>query len=215
LKLILVRHGETYWNEERRVQGGSSDIELNETGVKQANRVASFLKDENIAAVVSSPLKRAVVTAGAIAEQHQLSVEVDDRLREMEVGELEGLALSELNTTFSHFLMQWWQGSGSENLPGGESLVELQKRSWGAIERLLAEYKNGTVVAISHYFVVLATIFKALDLPLGYLVKFKLDPGGISVLEFEDYGTRLVTFNDTSYLREKINISEGEGRRIQ
>jgi broad specificity phosphatase PhoE len=70
-------------------------------------------------------------------------------------------------------------------------------------------------VAISHYFVVLATIFKALDLPLGYLVKFKLDPGGISVLEFEDYGTRLVTFNDTSYLREKINISEGEGRRIQ
>jgi probable phosphoglycerate mutase len=200
LKLILVRHGETYWNEERRVQGGDSDIELNETGVKQASKLASFLSDKNIDAVISSPLKRAVVTAEAIAEQHQLPVKIDDRLREIDVGELEGLLLSDLSTTFSHFLMQWWQGGGSENLPRGESLVELQERSWAAIERLLPEYKDGTVAVISHYFVILAIIFKALDLPLEYLVKFKVDTGGISILEFEDYGTRLVTLNDTSYL---------------
>jgi broad specificity phosphatase PhoE len=85
-------------------------------------------------------------------------------------------------------------------LPRGESLVELQERSWAAIERLLPEYKDGTVAVISHYFVILAIIFKALDLPLEYLVKFKVDTGGISILEFEDYGTRLVTLNDTSYL---------------
>ena len=199
MKLILVRHGETYWNKERRVQGGGSDTELSGVGLKQARKLASFLKDKNIDAIISSPLKRAVSTAEAIASQHQLPVEIDAGLKEISFGELEGLSVSSLSTTFSQFLMRWWQGGGSERLPGGESLVELQERSWASIERLLAEHKDGTVVAVSHYFVILAIIFKALDLPLDYLAKFKVDPGGVSILEFEDYGPRLVAFNDTSY----------------
>jgi len=199
LKLILVRHGETYWNEQRRVQGGDSDVELNELGLKQAAKLVSFLKDENIDAVISSPLKRALVIAQIIASQHQLPVEVNDGLREINVGEFEGLALSSLSITFSQLLMQWWQG-GSERLPGGESFVELQKRCWGAVEPLLTKYENGTVVVINHYFVTLAIIFKALDLPLEYLAKFRVDLGGVSILEFEDYGARLLKFNDTSYL---------------
>ena len=199
MKLILVRHGETYWNEERRVQGGGSDIRLNDVGVKQAHKLASFLKNENIAVIISSPLQRAVSTAEVLASQHQLPVEVDEGLKEIEVGELEGLSLSTLNTTFSQFLMRWWKGGGSERLPKGESLVELQERSWATIERLLAGNEDGTVVVVSHYFVILAVIFKALNLPLENLPKFKVDPGGVSILEFGDYGTRLVTFNNTSY----------------
>lgn len=201
MKLILVRHGETYWNKERRVQGGGSDTELSEAGLKQARKLASFLKDENIDAIISSPLKRAVSTAEAIASRHQLPVEIDDGLKEISVGEFEGLSVSSLSTTFSQFLMRWWQGGGSERLPGGESLVELQERSWASIERLLAGHKDGMVVVVSHYFVILAIIFKALGLPLDYLTKFKVDPGGVSILEFEDYGTRLAAFNDTSYQR--------------
>lgn len=200
MKLILIRHGETYWNEERRVQGGGSDIELNDVGLRQAHKLASFLKNEKIAAIASSPLNRAMTTAEAIASYHQLPVEVANGLREIEVGELEGLSLSDLKTTFSQFLMQWWQGGGSERLPQGESLVEMQQRSWEAIDALLAEHKNETVVVVSHYFVILAIIFKALDLPLKYLTKFKLDPGGVSILEFGNYGTRLVALNDISYL---------------
>ena len=199
MKLILVRHGETYWNAERRIQGGSSDTELSETGVKQAKKLASFLKNENIAAIISSPLKRATATAEIIANQHQLSVELDDGLKEIEVGELEGLSLSNLNTTFSQFLMQWWQGRGSERLPGGESLAELQQRAWTAVERLLTERKDGTLVTVSHYFVILAIILRALDLPLNHFIKFKVDLAGVSILEIENHGTRLVAFNDTSY----------------
>ena len=201
MKLILVRHGETYWNEERRVQGGGSDIALNKAGIGQANKLASFLKNENIAAIVSSPLKRAIRTAEAIARHHQLPVEVDDGLRELGVGELEGLLAANLGTTFSKFLMRWWQGEKlGERLPGGESLAELQQRSWAVVERLLAKHNDVTLVTVSHYFVILTIILKALDLPLASFIKFKLDPGGISMLEFGDYGTRLVAFNDTSFL---------------
>ena len=91
-------------------------------------------------------------------------------------------------------------------LPNGESLVDLQQRAWKVVERLLERHKTNpehsegtTVIIVSHYFVTLAIILKALDLPLDCFTKFKLDLGGVSILEFRDYEARLVAFNDTSY----------------
>jgi broad specificity phosphatase PhoE len=199
LKLILVRHGETHWNKDGLVQGGDSDIELNDTGLQQARKLAAFLKNEPITAIVSSPLQRAIATAEVIASQHQLPVEIDQELKELKVGDLEGMSISNLRTTFSRFLLQWWQDGEATKLPNGESLVELQQRAWRVIEGLLEKHKDGTAVVVSHYFVTLVIILKALNLPLDCLTKFKLDLGGVSTLEFRDYGARLVTFNDTSY----------------
>ena len=206
MKLILVRHGETRWNEGKRIQGGDSDIELNETGLEQAGRLAAFLQSEPIATILCSPLQRAVSTAGIIANHHQLPIEIDERLRELKVGDLEGMSYSSLTTTFSQFLMQWWQDGGAVKLPNGESIVELQQRAWGAIENLLekqkapaAENRDTTAVVVSHYFVTLVIILKALDLPVNCFTKFRLDLGGVSILEFRDTGTRLLTFNNTSY----------------
>lgn len=206
MKLILVRHGETYWNKEGLVQGGDSDIKLNDTGLEQARKLAAFLESEPITAILSSPLQRAIATAEAIANHHQLPVEIDQGLRELKVGELEGISISNLSTTFSQFLMQWWQDKGSTKLPNGESIVELQQRAWKVIEDLLERHKTNpehnkdtTVVVVSHYFVTLAIILKALNLPLDFFTKFKLDLGGVSILEFRDYGARLLAFNNTSY----------------
>jgi broad specificity phosphatase PhoE len=206
LKLILVRHGETRWNEGKRIQGGDSDIELNETGLEQARRLAAFLRSEPIATILCSPLQRAVSTAEIIANHHQLPIEIDERLRELKVGDLEGMSYSSLTTTFSQFLMQWWQDGGAVKLPNGESIVELQQRAWSAIENLLekqkaaaAENRDTAGVVVSHYFVTLVIILKALDLSVNCFTKFRLDLGGVSILEFRDTGTRLLTFNDTSY----------------
>lgn len=206
MKLILVRHGETHWNKDRLVQGGDSDIELNDTGLEQARRLAAFLKDEPVAAILSSPLQRAVATAEVIASRHQLSVEIDQGLKELKVGDLEGISISNLRTTFSRFLLEWWQDGEATKLPNGESLVDLQQRAWKVIEGLLERHdisselnKDATAVVVSHYFVTLAIILKALNLPLDYFIKFRLDLGGVSTLEFRDYGARLLTFNDTSY----------------
>lgn len=206
MKLILIRHGETRWNKDGLVQGGDSDIQLNDTGLEQARKLAAFLENEPIIAILSSPLQRAIATAEVIASHHQLPVEIDQGLRELKVGDLEGMSISKLTTTFSQFLLQRRQDRKHIKLPNGESLVELQRRAWEVIERLLErhrispEHNQGTaVVIVCHYFVTLAIILKALGLPLDYLVRFKVDLGGLSVLEFRDYGARLVTFNDTSY----------------
>ena len=199
MKLILVRHGETHWNKDGLIQGGDSDIELNDTGLEQARKLAAFLKNEPIISILSSPLHRAVATAEVIASQHQLPVEIDQGLKELKVGDLEGISISNLRTTFSRFLLQWWQDGEAMKLPNGESLVDLQQRAWKVIEGLLEKHKDGTAVVVSHYFVTLVIVLKALNLPLDYFTKFRLDLGGVSILEFRDYGARLVTFNDTSY----------------
>lgn len=206
MRLILIRHGETCWNRERRVQGGDSDIELNETGLEQVTRLAHFLKNENIVAVYSSAMRRAMATAEAIASRHRLSVEKDHRLAEIKVGELEGASVLDLNTTFSQFLMQRWVDRGSAQAPDEETFGVLVDRVWPVVEGLLERHNAGdgrstdhAVVIVSHFFVTLAVVLKALDLPLDSFTRFKVDLGGLSTLEFNNHGTRLLTFNDTSY----------------
>ncbi len=206
MKLILVRHGETDWNKDKRVQGWDSDIELNETGLEQARKVAAFLKDEKIVAVLASPMRRARATAEPIARCHGLQVEVDEMLKEIRVGELEGMSVANLGTTFSQFLVRRWREGQPAATTGGESLLELQERAWEAVERLLERHIGNpghddekAVVIVSHFFVTLAIIMRALNLPPDCFARFKVDLGGVSVLEFAHYGTRLLTFNDTSY----------------
>ena len=209
MRLILVRHGETHWNQQRRVQGGDMDIELNETGIAQAGRVASYLAGEPVTAVLSSPLQRARMTAEAIAGHHGLPVEVDTRLLELRVGTLDGLSISSLNTTFSQFLAQRWRSRAAGEAPDGETFVQLQDRTWEVVEELLRRHwpagtntgdiVQPTVVLVSHFFVTLAIIFRALDLPADCFPKFRVDLAGVSVLEFGGSITRLVGFNDTSY----------------
>lgn len=203
MDLILVRHGETDWNKEKRVQGWDSDIALNQTGVEQAGRLATFLRDRQIVAVLASPMRRARATAEPIARYHGLQVEVDEDLKEIRVGELEGMSLAGLGTTFSRFLMQRWQAGGKGD---GETLLELQERAWAVVEGVLGRHRadprrddRSAVVIVSHCFVTLAIILRALDLPPDWFTRFRVDLGGVSVLEFTDHGTRLLTFNTTSY----------------
>lgn len=206
MRLILIRHGETCWNRERLVQGGDSDIELNETGRAQAARLARFLESEPVVAVYSSPMQRAKATADAIAGRHGLVVEVDEGLREIDVGELEGTSVLDLKTTFSRFLMERWRDRVSTGSSDGETIEDVQSRTWGVVERLLDRHcadhgpnVGGAVVVVSHFFVTLAIMLKALELPSDCFPSFRVDLGGVSVLEFGDHGPRLLTFNDTSY----------------
>ena len=133
-------------------------------------------------------------------------MEINEGLKELKVGDLEGMSISNLRTTFTRFLLQLWQDGEATKLPNGESFADLQQRAWMVIEGLLEKHKTGpepnrstAAVVVSHYFVTLTIILKALNLPLDCLTKFKLDLGGVSTLEFRDYGARLVTFNVTSY----------------
>ena len=196
----MVRHTETIWNRDRRIQGGSSDTELSKVGIEQAHLLSRYFQGEKIAAIVSSPLQRALNTAKIIAKPHGLLVKEDAGLKELEVGELEGLSWADLGSSFTQFLLQEWQGQGTGSVKGGESFVQLQQRSWSCIEQLRRDCDGDTVMVVSHYFATLSIIFKALGFLPEYLPKFRISNGGISVIEFADYGPRLITFNNTAFM---------------
>ncbi len=198
MRLILVRHGETVWNSEFKVQGGSVDTELSDKGKRQIYRLAEVLRHEPIDLILASPLRRTVLTADAIAAHHGTPVTTHTDLKEVNVGEFDGLSTVDMPQTFTELLLDWWKG-GCERLPGGESFQELQDRAWGVVEPHTFNGTHDNVLVVSHYFTTLSIIFKALDLPLHMLVRFRMDPGSISMIEFGRFGARLSRFNDTSY----------------
>lgn len=202
VRVILVRHGETDWNQARRIQGGGSDVPLNERGRRQRESLALRLKPERVQAIYSSPLQRALDTAQAIAGYHQLEVEIESSLKEIEVGELEGASVAEIGKRLDQLLTGDSQGEALPRMPGGESLTEVQQRGWGTIKRLADEHPDGMFVVVSHYFVILTIICSVLNLPLSQIGRFRLGAGSISTIVFDGQATRLVLFNDNCHLMD-------------
>jgi broad specificity phosphatase PhoE len=159
------------------------------------------LKDTRIGAVYSSPLKRALVTAEAIARYQGLTVQVMPALKEMEVGELEGLSLMELGRSFSQYLVEWRNGEGAGKLPGGESLVDLANRVWPAIQHIVNNDKQGDVAIVSHYFVTVTLVCRALGLPLSHIQPIRVQPSSKTVLDFGGNQPVLVSLGDICHLR--------------
>jgi broad specificity phosphatase PhoE len=202
MKLILIRHGETAWNRHRRIQGSRSNTQLNEIGYEQADRIASLLKQQRIDAIYSSPLKRATDTAQAIARACGLQIRTTPELQEIDAGELDGLSEQDMGDRYLAFWAEWRKGDPSLHLPGGESLQELQRRVWWAIERVLERHPNDTVALVGHLFTNLVIISRALGLDLHNMRRLRLDPASISIIEFTIQGNTLLLFNDTCHLRE-------------
>lgn len=199
-RLLLVRHGETVWNKETRLQGGGSDIELNDMGKKQAELVALALKRERLDAIASSTLKRALYTAQAIARYHNLEVETYTKLKEIDAGTIDGLLGQEISKIHPDFYRQWASGQ-VERIPGGESLKEVQDRVWSVVEGLKERYPGGKVVVISHTFVTSSIICRALGVDLRLTRRISSSNAGITLLEFNSAYATLVYFNNTGHLR--------------
>jgi len=198
-KIILVRHGETDWNKSHRIQGGSSDTILNENGRQQAEKAAIRLKSENIQAIYSSPLQRALDTARAIARYHRLNIETEASLREIEVGKLEGVLVSEVGKHLDEIMTEGSEGGFPPVMPGGESLIALQERAWTTVRNIAQKHPEGEVVVVCHYFVLLSIICSAINLPISQIGRFRVNAGSISTIIFEGERTRLVLFNDISH----------------
>ena len=135
--LLLARHGETDWNRELRIQG-SSDIELNELGRRQAQGLAQELTDVELDAIYSSDLARARQTAEAVAATHALEVRFDARLRERSFGTWEGLTREDIEEL----------PPGSRH--DGESDDEVRERVLEAIGEIAAAHPGEQVLVVSH-----------------------------------------------------------------
>jgi broad specificity phosphatase PhoE len=197
MELILVRHGETAWNREGKVQG-FSDIELSEVGRQQARQVAASLKDSRIVAIYSSPLLRAHQTARIINEYHGVPIHLEAGLMEMNQGSFEGLSFKELMACEKDFLNRWIADPASVRMPDGESLAELQARAWEVI-REIAD-KGDDVLVVSHSFTISSILCKIENVSLSKFRKLHVDTASKTVVRFGNGAVSLKLLNDRSHL---------------
>jgi broad specificity phosphatase PhoE len=201
----LIRHGETDWNREGKVQG-FQDVELNDLGRRQAEAVASSLREEEVQAVYSSPLKRALETAHVIAEAHGLNVILDDRLKELNQGVLEGMTSERMWAEYESLLKRWREEPASLKMPGGESLQELQARCWDFIQTLVQRHSSGTVVVVGHGFGIRAILCKVIGLDLNNFRRMRQSLAARNLVEFGERGWILVSMNETLHLRSVESV---------
>lgn len=198
--LIMVRHGETPWNYDKRIVG-HTEIGLNETGHRQAAGIAETLREEKISAIYSSPLMRARETAGYINNIHKLDIGYVDELKEFDAGDLNGLTLEEVKQRYGDFFDMWMEGEPDMKMPGGESKNDLKNRVLPAMRRIIDKHQTETVVVVSHTMIILTILNDALGMNPVDFRRLRLTVGSITVLNYTGNVATLSKFNDTCHWR--------------
>jgi probable phosphoglycerate mutase len=198
-RIIAIRHGQTAWNAETRMQG-QLDTALDALGRWQAEQLADALHDEPIDAIVSSDLTRAMHTARPLARRRGLAVRPDPSLRERSFGVFQGF-------TYAHIAKHWPEGTArwrardpQFGAVGGETLASFYQRVVDAAERLASEFAGQSVVWVTHGGVLdclhRAAMRVALDAPRSWT----LDNASINRLLHTDQGLMLVGWGDVRHL---------------
>ena len=202
-RIIAIRHGETAWNVDSRLQG-HLDIPLNDVGLWQARQAALALADEPIDAIYSSDLQRAWVTARAIAETTQAPLTAHQGLRERSFGVLQGHTFEELEAKEPEQAYRWRKRDPAFAPEGGESLIALRERITATTHALASQHVGGQIVLVAHGGV-LDVLYRAatrqdIQAPRTWL----LGNAAINRLLWTPDGLSLVGWADTQHLDNAV-----------
>ncbi len=199
-RLLLIRHGTTAWNVERRYQG-QTDTTLNEDGREQVLRLAKRLRSEDLDALYASDLQRAWKTAERVAARHHLTIQPEPRLREISFGEWEGKTHQEIAESDPESLNKWFDDPVHQSPPGGETLQDVVERVRAAYDDILEQHPDQTVAIVAHGGTLRVLLCLALGVPPEIYWRFRFDVASLSELNTYDGGVVLNVLNDTSHLR--------------
>jgi broad specificity phosphatase PhoE len=208
-RLLLVRHGATHATEEGRFSG-SSGAELSEEGRWQAARLGERLARQSIARVYTSPLSRAVDTAGIIASHCRLEPVTRDGLREIGHGRWEGLRRDEVERTFPEEYAAWEADPFTFAPEGGESGVAVLARALPVIREFVTAHPGEQLLVVSHKATLRLVLSSLLGFDArGYRDRLDQSPACLNVVDFKDpVRARLMLFNDTSHYADRPRVAE-------
>lgn len=202
MQIYFVRHGETDWNAQGRMQG-LSDTPLNDRGRVQAERIAGRFREEDgpFTGVYSSPLQRAWYTAQQIGAAVGLSPQVEPRLIEHAIGPLEGLTLSEINARYPEVYTAWTQGVTRPRFPGEEPRADLEGRLKALLDDWKARHQGQRIIAVTHGAALSTFLSLIIGLDSERRSPFWFENASLSIVDFTWPWARLRLVNDTGHLR--------------
>ena len=198
--LHCVRHGESLYNAEGRVQG-QSDVPLSDLGRRQGEAAAGALAGLDIDALYSSPLRRAIQTAECVAARLGLEIRTDPRLKEVDAGVFQDKLRTDLAELYPEDLARWTSGDPDFTIPGGESRRALAQRGCQALEAI-RQAGHERVAVVSHGRLLVVTLEAMADFPEGRSPE-SLQNGSITTLRFNADGRAHVeSINQVDHLAD-------------
>ncbi|MBI4343642.1 MAG: histidine phosphatase family protein, partial [Candidatus Omnitrophica bacterium] len=197
-----MRHAETTWNRENRLQG-HSDLPLSPVGEEQARRVGAFFASRHLRQLVTSGLRRTRQTAEAIlaGNGHRLIPAVDHELREIHLGVWEGLTPQEIDAQFAGAYQRWKEQPSTVTIPQAEPLEAFQQRVRRAMARVVSQLKEGDHAVVTHGGVIAMILADVLGADYDAILRrLRLDNAGITALEFGQGRPHVLWVNSTVHL---------------
>ena len=208
-RIIAIRHGETAWNVDTRIQG-HLDIPLSANGRWQAGRLAEALRDETITAIYASDLTRAWETAQYVGQVHGLKLNKEVGLRERDFGDFEGKTFAEIEVLLPEQSLRWRKRDPEFYPAGGESLTTMRTRVLEAAERLAAQHPGEQIALVGHGGVMDVLYRAATRLDIQAPRTWALGNAAINRLLWTPEGFTLVGWADTQHLDEDV-LDEAAG----
>lgn len=199
-RLLLIRHGETKASA-GDVFSGQDNVHLSDVGKEQARQLSARLAPEEISAIYSSPLDRALETADILSQPHALRPIVAEGLREINHGHWEGLTLDEVKSRFPDEYASWEADPFSFAPAGGDTGISVLARAMPALREIVVQHSGRSVMVISHKGTLRLAISSLLGFdPRLYRDRLDLSPASLSILDFKDpVQAQLVLYNDISH----------------
>lgn len=203
LFLYLVRHGESHSNSQNRIQG-HSDSGLNERGLRQAAKVARRLSGHSFDRIYSSDLGRALTTCRAIASAVGRKPVVDPKLREICLGEWEGLTTDEVNARYRLGYDRWLKSPTRTRIPGAERVTEFHARVRSRAEEIMNAHGSGRVLIVTHGGVIASLVSHWLRSSFDHtLLNLRIDNTSVTVVEKNPHRVKIHLLNDVRHLGER------------
>lgn len=199
IELIAVRHGETDFNAERRMQG-HLDVPLSETGRVQAQAAAARLADEPIDKIYSSDLQRALETARIIHEGREIELVTDLRLREFHMGTFQGMTLLEAREKHGDAWERFFIHDADFALPGGQSRNQKQVEIASFMEEVVRSQAGGRMLVVTHGGILIAMLRHVLGIPASHYFRVSIENTGIQRFRYKNETWQLVSWGEVDHL---------------
>lgn len=190
MKLIFVRHGQTDWNVQGKIQG-SYDSELNSTGINQAMKLSEKLLSLNykFSKIYSSPQKRALKTAEILSKSSNVDYVLMKDLQEMNMGKWEGLSWKEVEEKYPTEYKKWYLNRRYTKTPDGESYENMLERVLKSIDKIINENTHDVVI-VSHSAVIMCLQCYVTNTPFNEMLKFKTKNANITEIDSSLFNIR-------------------------